>query len=225
MRRNRAKSTEEGLTLIESLAAIVIFGLAVVAISPPIALSLAARVRAHRAEQALNLAQGEIDRVRLLVEQGNQGFDPDVFTDLLPPKGEDGDVPTSRVNCSPHPLADDAKKACEVDIDGNGTIENMDFIVQTFRTANQCEDANIKKINVKIPVGFKMVVRVYTVASFDSNPVLSPQQGSLAFSGATTSGPTPLAVLSSTLVRSDLASSSDAYQKVLKGEDNCTEEP
>ncbi len=221
MLRTKHYSTEQGLTLIESLAAIVIFGTAVVAISPPIALSLAARVRAHRAEQALNLAQGEIDRVRLLVEQGrnkDSGQTLEEFRNLLPPTGNSLDVvPTSFENCGASPVANTAAKGCSVDIDGNGTIENMDFVVQSFRTASQCQGANND-----VPVGFNIVVRVYTVASVQNNSgSLSPKQGSLAFSGATTSGPNPLAVLRSTLVRSDLGSSSVAYQNLLNGNGNC----
>lgn len=220
MRQSKPHSTEQGLTLIESLAAIVIFGTAVVAISPPIVLSMAARVRAHRAEQALNLAQGEIDRVRLLVEQGHKssGKTLDEFRTLLPPKATNEDaVPTSIANCGAIPVANAAAKGCTVDINGNGIIENMDFVVQSFRTVSHCQGADND-----VPVGLKMVVRVYTVASFEANPGgLSPEQGSLAFSGATTSGPNPLAVLKNTVVRSDLGSSSVAYQGILTGNDNC----
>lgn len=217
MRIPKTKSTEQGLTLIESLAAIVIFGMAVVAISPPIALSLAARVRAHRAEQALNLAQGEIDRVRLLVEQGHQNSAPTLadFKALLPPTTANVNlVPTAVADCGSPPVSTAAGTACFVDINGNGgSRESMDFIVQSFRTGSQCRGKNND-----VPVGFNMVVRVYTVASFEANPgSLVPKQGSLAFSGATTTGPSPLAVLSSTLVKTDFDVSSSVYADLLKG--------
>lgn len=220
MRPIKPHSTEQGLTLIESLAAIVIFGVAVVAISPPIALSLAARVRAHRAEQALNLAQGEIDRVRLLMEQGHKSSGQTLadFKKLLPPTAANENVvPTSIENCGATPVANAAAKGCTVDIDGNGSIENMDFVVQSFRTVTQCQGANSD-----VPVGLNIVVRVYTVASAQTNSgSLRPEQASLAFSARTTSGPNPLAVLKSTIVRSDLGSSSLAYQNLLNGTGNC----
>ncbi|MCT7988540.1 type IV pilus modification PilV family protein [Laspinema olomoucense] len=222
MRRSKPHSTEQGLTLIESLAAIVIFGVAVVAISPPIVLSMAARVRAHRAEQALNLAQGEIERVRLLVEQGRKSSEKTLtiteFTNLLPPKGTNLNVvPTSFENCGASPVASASTTGCTVDIDRNGIIEKMDFVVQSFRTASQCQGDNND-----VPVGLNMVVRVYTVASVEAYPgSLVPKQGSLAFSGLTTSGPTPLAVLDIPIVRSDLGSSSLAYQNLLNGNGNC----
>jgi type II secretory pathway pseudopilin PulG len=62
--------TESGLTLIEGLIAIMVISITVIAITPPILWATATRVQNRRAEQALQIAQGEIDRVRTLVERG-----------------------------------------------------------------------------------------------------------------------------------------------------------
>jgi type II secretory pathway pseudopilin PulG len=64
------KSSVTGFTLIESLVAIIIVTITVVAISPPIFWATGTRVQNRRAEQALSIAQATIDRVRARVERG-----------------------------------------------------------------------------------------------------------------------------------------------------------
>ncbi len=66
----RSKSSVAGFTLIESLVAIIIISITVVAISPPIFWATGTRVQNRRAEQALSIAQATIDRVRAKVERG-----------------------------------------------------------------------------------------------------------------------------------------------------------
>jgi prepilin-type N-terminal cleavage/methylation domain-containing protein len=66
----RSKSSGGGFTLIESLVAIIIVSITVVAISPPIFWATGTRVQNRRAEQALSIAQATIDQVRARVERG-----------------------------------------------------------------------------------------------------------------------------------------------------------
>ncbi len=66
----RSKSSGGGFTLIESLVAIIIVSITVVAISPPIFWATGTRVQNRRAEQALSIAQATIDQVRAKVERG-----------------------------------------------------------------------------------------------------------------------------------------------------------
>ena len=66
----RSKSSGAGFTLIESLVAIIIVSITVVAISPPIFWATGTRVQNRRAEQALSIAQATIDQVRAKVERG-----------------------------------------------------------------------------------------------------------------------------------------------------------
>lgn len=203
MQRFSIKSTERGLTLIESLAAIVIFGLAVVAISPPIVMSMASRIRAYRAEQATKLAEGEIDRVRLLVDRISTSTNAADFIAKLPPDGGGGNAPTvgpptTSANCA-NGVPATVTQACVVDL--NGTT----FVVQSFRTKTYTPN--------DIPLGFQMGVRVYTKASLDSGGLVT-KPGSLAFSGRTTSGQSPLAVLYAPIVKSDLPASAAVYSHI-----------
>lgn len=68
--KSRSKSSVAGFTLIESLVAIIIISITVVAISPPIFWATGTRVQNRRAEQALSIAQATIDQVRARVERG-----------------------------------------------------------------------------------------------------------------------------------------------------------
>ena len=68
--RSPETTSESGLTLIECIVAIVIIAVVGVAITPPLFLATAARVQTNRAEQAVQISQGEVDKVRVLVEQG-----------------------------------------------------------------------------------------------------------------------------------------------------------
>ncbi|MCY7282913.1 MAG: type II secretion system GspH family protein [Cyanobacteria bacterium CAN_BIN43] len=65
-----SRRSDQGLTLIEGLVAIVVVSITLVSITPPIFWATGTRVQNRRAEQALQLAQGEIDRVRTLIDQG-----------------------------------------------------------------------------------------------------------------------------------------------------------
>ena len=71
--KSRSKSSVSGFTLIESLVAIIIVSITVVAISPPIFWATGTRVQNRRAEQALSIAQSTIDQVRARVERGGAG--------------------------------------------------------------------------------------------------------------------------------------------------------
>lgn len=208
----KTKPTEKGLTLIEALAAIVIFGLSITAVTSPLMLSMATRVRAHRAQQAMQLAQGEIDRVRLLLERGDINDD---LEDLLPPDGGTGEAaavtaPTAQdAACAPGagaPAAGTATQWCLVTVN-----ENDEFAVQTFRTKTQ----NISTPDSP-PAGFVMGVRVYTKAAIDNNGTVGTEPISLAFSAANTSSPGPLVAIYTPIVRSDLPNSASIYNALLQ---------
>ncbi len=65
------KNLQQGFTIIESLMAIIVVTILLVGITPPIFLVVGTRVQNQRAEQAMQLAQLEIDRVRVLMERGD----------------------------------------------------------------------------------------------------------------------------------------------------------
>lgn len=205
--------TEEGLTLIESLTAVVILGISVVAISPPIALSIAARVRAHRAQQAMQLAQGEIDRVRLLVE--NLGPGKTVLTSIeeslpsnvgnIKPQSVPAKIPVNPIKACDENLSDEW---CYVHLDDDG---QWDMAIQRFRTYTQQQDDGQNL------AAFILGVRVYTRASIDAGNLESPPGGtaSLALSAATSQSTRPLAAFSVPIVKADAPSSFNTYERLL----------
>ncbi|GAX40095.1 hypothetical protein NIES4075_10570 [Tolypothrix sp. NIES-4075] len=204
-----AKShSEQGFTIVESLMAIVIITIMLVAITPPIFLAVATRVQNQKAEQAMQLAQREVDKVRVLVEKGNY-TDSDIDLPPLPSVSSEATgnadavgVP-SNFTCT-SPLS--SSNACPIDIDNDG---RTDFYIQKFRT---------KQLSAGSPtqvVAFQMGVRVYSaVAQGQSN--LQTTQASLKFT--TEQGNQrkyPLAVMYTPIVRSDLQDSLTKYRQFL----------
>ncbi|MGF1569119.1 MAG: type II secretion system protein [Nodosilinea sp.] len=194
------EATSQGLTLIECLVAIIMVALVASAITPALVISVATRVQSQKAEQALGLAQSEIDRVRLLVEQGGVANvsqlppqapttlkDNEVAKQVGPLYGSVVAVPSTPTQTRP------------VDINDNGS---NDFAVQTYRTRG-LESGGV-------PVAFAMGVRVY-----DFDAVTSGGSGNLStepLSLATTAGEgqrsaRPLAVLYTTIAVSEQGNS------------------
>jgi prepilin-type N-terminal cleavage/methylation domain-containing protein len=216
------QSTEQGLTLIESLAAIVIFGFAITAVTQPLVIAMATRVRAYRAQQSLQLAQGEIEKVRLLVEQSYQGQQKpgdtaqtalNTYISKLPPASSatglrDVGPPTAFIDC--RTTQPSATQGCQVLVNG------ATFGIQTFRL-HTIEPPVRSLGNRTVPVAFKMGVRVYPPAALSQNNLsnLSIEPASLAFSERS-DGPAPLAVSYVPIVRSDLANSIDDYKELIK---------
>ncbi|MCT7993929.1 type IV pilus modification PilV family protein [Laspinema olomoucense] len=211
-RRSQFKSTESGLTLIECLAAIVIFSMAIVAVTPPIMLSMAARVRAHNAEKAMQLAQGEVDRVRVLLEALAAETDATKLAQLkaqLPPLAEgkrpqgiaapEGATTSCTSNSPPAAVTTACLEA--------GSI----FGIQTFITNRQTDDDT----ETGMPVAFWVGVRVYTAGAFSGGRPLTINPGSLAFSAANNMGSAPLAVQYAPLIVSDLPDSAEKYKALL----------
>ncbi len=224
--QSNQQSTEQGLTLIESLAAVVIFSLAIIAVTQPLVLAMATRVRAYRAQQSLQLAQGEIERVRLLVEQSYQGqrkpgdsnqtaLDTYIsYISKLPPASsatspKEVGPPTAFVGDCKNALPTSATQGCTVEVNG------ATFGIQTFRL-HTIEPPVRSLGNQKVPVAFKMGVRVYPPAALSQDNLsnLSIEPASLAFSEHT-DGRAPLAVSYVPIVRSDLANSIDDYNKLI----------
>ncbi len=219
--------SEQGFTLVESLMGMVIISIVVVAMTPPILLTVGTRVQNRRAEQAMQLAQGEIDRVRVLVEQSKYKTD-----DVLP-AAVDKDVlkidnPIESVAAPKTPPDDIIKsenKSCtnlyagaqiavaktlRVDIDRDC---KKDFLVQTFR------DNGIKvtlATGALVTVGFRMGVRVYAAVAEPNVANLETQPASLKVTTALGSQRSrPLAVAYTTIVRSDLSNSLNKYNDLL----------
>lgn len=187
------RAQEQGLTLIECLVAIVVVATVASAIAPAMVLSVATRVHSQRSEQALALAQSEIDSIRVAVERG--GYTAAV----LPPLAatlEDKDVETA---LGPSLTVTDATNfayALPKDIDGDGAA---DFLVQRFRAKGQVVSG--------VPVAFAMGVRVYDRdASAAGNLPITPASLVMT-SGDGGRSTRPLAVLYTTIASSNEGSS------------------
>ena len=220
-----------GFTLIESLVAIVVISITLVAITPPIFWATGTRVQNRRAEQALALAQGEIDRVRAEVERSGSNT---AVTDLPASAGAtsvfatyEGPAPTAAWSKmrSTNPLKNTAEvvtaggarfpaanQYIPVDTDGDGTA---DFLVQVFRDIGVCDAIPPTSCTATdVPRIFNMTVRVYAAMAKDSTLAkLNNTKASLTgTTGTKQAKDRPLAVLSSQVARSVNSKALEQYQ-------------
>lgn len=192
----RQPKSTAGLTLIECLVAIAVMGLTAAAIGPMMIFSVATRVQNQRAEQALQLAQGEIDRVRLVVELGGEYKDK---LDALP-------LPSTTTTSEVRLVASPAQffsttgsiflptHARTIDTDNDG---DEDYAVQLFRT----EGVSVGST----PIVFDVGVRVYDARRAAPNlGSLNTEPAGLKFtSGEGEGGTRPLAVLYTQIAQGD----------------------
>ena len=216
------------MTLIEGLVAILIASAVTVMITPPMFLSVATRLQNQRAEQATQLAHGQIDQIRVLMEQGiSAGAEGNLeqlpadagtgsLRDVAAPSGVFGLLQSTNSNCSDY---DEAKapqvsvnEALPVDI--NGDCEE-DFYLQSFRINQELSTVDPESENEPVPIVFGMGVRVY-YRNADIGGELSTQPASLQLtSGEGQQTQYPLAVIYTSLAQGDLDSSLDKYRSYL----------
>ena len=70
MSQPSTQTNDSGLTLIEGLVAIVIIAITTTVMTPMVILAVGARVQSQRTEQAFQIAQAEVDRIKVIVERG-----------------------------------------------------------------------------------------------------------------------------------------------------------
>jgi prepilin-type N-terminal cleavage/methylation domain-containing protein len=199
-----SKNQQSGFTIIESLMAIVVVTVLLVGITPPLFLVVGTRVQNQRAEQAMQLAQREIDRVRVLIERG------DFENTQLPPSAG---ASTTKSISAPQSFStavctntSDANTACPVEV--NEKIEGPDFYVQRFRTKEILDGGQV--------IAFNMGVRVYSFAAAKNVGKLETQEASLKMTTADGSQSRyPLAVIYTTVARSDRKESLEKYKNMV----------
>ena len=233
--RKRRPTSEKGLTLIECLVAISVIAATSATIAPVMVLSVATRVQNQKAEQALQLAQGEIDRVRLLVER-NSTY---TVADLKLAESAEAPLPATVAdptlkgtaitatlkpnsltgNWSASTYTPSAYEAREVDTNGDS---NPDFVIQSFRGGAVTVPITTASGSTNMPVAFDMGVRVYDYAAItqgtgDIATTLETEPAGLAFtSGEGQRGRRPLAVLYSQITNSDNSQSLCEYMEYLR---------
>lgn len=224
----QGKPSEQGVTLLECLMAIIIIGLTVAMTTPPLFVATATRVQNRRAEQALQIAQGEIDRIQTLVQRGRH------TPASLPINAGPGINVRPPINLNtvgaPTAIASELKsvnparntytgrqlgltEALPVDIDGDG---EADYLMQVFignirRAAGQTNYAT-----------FQTGVRVYSVLARNNIGSLQTQQASLQLTTGQGSQRTrPLAVLYPNVAWSDRSFALCEYQRQDAARNNC----
>lgn len=201
--RSSKSDLEHGLTLIECLVAIAVIASTIGVIAPITILTVATRVQNQRAEQAIHIAQSEIDRVRLTVERGGNFDLSDVASTTL------------AIDAVPAPNTVDEAAASttvtaarSVDVNNDGTD---DFAIQLFRTYSTAG------VSDGIPVAFELGVRVYraqAIERFAPTNQVGTEQAALTFTDGEGEGTTrPLAVLYTTIVKSDRTESLCDYYR------------
>ena len=215
------RHSEQGLTLMEAIVAMLILSTVVAVSAPPILLATATRVQNRRAEQAMQLAQQQIERVRLIVDRGeyeNTCPASDDDNDCLPPAAasitdpddiEDAGAPTA--TCAPPSDPDSSCTATQAFTEG-------DFFIQVFRDRGVTQPG-VAPDGTDQVVAFRMGVRVYSnaaAAEMDGDGNLETTAASLQMTSAEgRQRQFPLAVLYADFTRGDLTGTLGRYREFL----------
>ncbi len=202
---SRLNTQDAGLTLIECLVAIVVIAITVAAMGPMMVFSVATRVQNQKTEQALQLAQGEIDKVRRVVEQGGDYGQRLSNLSLVTAPAS---ISTPAVVAAPTAAfisttatATAITQARKIDTDGDG---NSDFAIQLFRTQGVELPSQTVGVTASTPVVFNIGVRVYDARAESNLSSLLTSTASLTFtSGEGSRGRRPLAVLYGQIAQGD----------------------
>jgi prepilin-type N-terminal cleavage/methylation domain-containing protein len=156
--QNVSKSRDGGYTIIESLVAMIVVSVLMIAIAPVMAFSVATRVQARRVELATQAARTYIDALRTgaIKPIDPRGF-PAAGNPTAPPTG------SNSLYC--------------VDLDESGNCSDTskkDFYVQGVRPTGG---------NTPTDTGYDLTVRVYRADAFSSAGTIKIEQQSVANSG------------------------------------------
>jgi type II secretory pathway pseudopilin PulG len=212
-----------GLTLLEALVAMIIISVIISVITPPVFIAVATRVYQRKTEQALNIAQQEIDAVRRVVSAGD--YTANNFGTKLPPAIASGTLkayaaPTAYcvpTDVAPYCTSPTASTAVERGESSGGVAGSTDsssvFYVQVFRDTG----TTLSSVDT-IPSTFRMAVRVYE-ARPGNGVTLGTDQAPLTFttgkSRRTGNQALPLAVLYTEVSRGDVKGSLNSIQRYL----------
>lgn len=179
----RGQSSQQGLTILECLVAIMLIGITIAMVTPPLLIATASRVQTRRGEQALQVAQDEIDRINTLVQRGlhknsllpTDAGQPNVGTVPVPTKIANF-IETTRSTACPAGAARYADQqlpvtdALPIDVDGDC---DPDFFMQVFRNDSSYTTAELQKSTAdRRPARFNLGVRVYSKL-VDTNKTLT----------------------------------------------------
>jgi len=209
------KSSEQGFTLLESLMGIVVIGLVLAVMGPPLLFVAGTRIQHQRAEQAMQLAQSQVDQVRLLMVQGqNQPLNlPCVTSDSISSTAAPTILTANAVAAST--TATCTNGGVWSDIQKIVSVNSDNFLVQVFR------DQGVADTSGNL-IAFRMGVRVYGPQVFTSSnfgKTLQTQSTSLTFT-TFPSTQKPMAVLFTEVSKNDLGISLAKYKTLLDPNEN-----
>jgi prepilin-type N-terminal cleavage/methylation domain-containing protein len=174
------KSQDAGYTIIESLVAMIVVSVLMIAIAPVMAFSVATRVQAKRIEMATQAAKTYIEALRSEALKFDDPNTPGFPTQSQTAELEDTTPPTdiNALYCIDIDKKDVNSNKCEVD-------SNQDLVVQGYYFNNIPADTNTNPART----GYSLIVRVYRASSFASGVgPLKTQNNLQAQQGTTSAG-------------------------------------
>ncbi len=195
---------EEGMTLVEALVAVIIVTIIFLAATPPLFVGMASRVLNRRAETAMNIAQQEVEQMRLLMESG------EYVTADLPPADTSISHPNDIQNAAA-PTSICAYPCASYALTQARETANGEFLIQTFREPGVVSGGQV--------IIFRMGVRVYSKKVRDSMGSLETEMISSHYNlvpEAEQHRTNPLVVLYVDLAKGDLVDTLDRYRDFLK---------
>ena len=167
------RSSPSGFSLLESLIAVAVVSILIVAIAPMVALSNSARVNARRVDQATQAARSYIDAVRGGVIDTSQF--PDSLVPLPNAQGQYlFDTVAAPTNASLLSLSGTTVKGIRVDTNGNGfsTDDPQDLVIQPMRSGPRFSVDPASTASTLSSRGFWLGVRVYRADVFAGGATL-----------------------------------------------------
>lgn len=156
--------------------AVVVIGLTMAMITPPLVIAAATRVQNRQAEQAMQIAQGEVDRVRAtLARENGQNITLTRLPAIATVSGNLEDFPAPARPSTSSPMKSSAtcgtanynngeqiavNQGLRVDVDGDC---KADFFMQTFLKAGTTMGS------ATTPSDFQMGVRVYSILAAEAS--------------------------------------------------------
>ncbi|KGF72943.1 hypothetical protein DO97_04455 [Neosynechococcus sphagnicola sy1] len=216
MQRIPSRRSEAGFTLIEALIATFILGIVGLTLFPAIAMTVMTRGQNQKAELALQVAQGEVNRIRLLVERGDLTYSelnpqlPPIASQTTPqsvpaPSGTTSTLTYLDTTCLP---ASTSTSWCMVKHPVSGDIV---LGIQTFRVNTVTDSVT------SLPMSMSIGVRVYDINALKAGTLESPPVANATLGLSTnqsriepgSGGRRPLITLYAPIVRSDFPGNND----------------
>lgn len=165
------RDSEGGFTIIESLVAILVVSILLVAIAPVLSLSVATRVQSRRVELATQAARSYIDAVKTKkIDAPEAPASNTALIDFAAP------TPSGSFNCTANSYCTTTATSATptnlycIDFDGDNACRDSsvtDMIVQAFRPNNNSSST-----------GYALGVRVYRADAFKETTTLSRNNAS-----------------------------------------------